>query len=303
MMITDQGRTSIAGRLSNGSSFSAGSITTDRDIPVYAIYSKGSDSFAGCMSVCGGGVHSLIEWLQPSGETSIHLIGSYYEEPKPLIRVLDFLDVIGNGYFTAWGPEYSYLDDAIFTLGPNNRISPLDTGPGSPTINLNPANGSITGRLWDTAFDKYVPFSGIVLPKQNIAAGYLQPGSESGGFLIEPNPQFGGGVAGYYLDDIKILPKLEYETPANGAKFNPATNPTISFSGIASDKYGIKSVSYQVQYDGGVSNVITASGTTQWSFSLAPKIGATGYYTVFVKASDVYGNESELLPRKILYAP
>jgi len=303
MTVTDQGRVALAGRLANGSSFSAGSMMTDRDIPLYAIYGKGSDSLAGCMSACGGGLRSRIEWLQPSGYASIDMIGSQYERPKPLIRVLDFLDVIGNGYFTAWGPGFSYLDDAIFTLGANNRISLLDTGPGSPTINLNPANGSITGQVWDTAFNKYVPFSGVVLPKQNIAAGYLQPGPDSGGFLIEPNPQFGGGVAGYGLDDIKILPKLEYVTPANGAKFNPATNPTISFSGIASDKYGIKSVSYQVLYDGGVSNVMTAAGTTQWSFSLTPNFGATGYYTVFVKAADVNGNESELVPRKILYAP
>lgn len=147
------------------------------------------------------------------------------------------------------------------------------------------------------------PIYGAFLEKQNIGMGIYSSGTTSGIFILEPNPQFGGGVAGYGLNGDKALPKVEITSPAAGEKVNSNLHTSITFSGAASDADGVKYISYQVLYNDQVTDEFTASGPSDWTFIVTPGADKTEKYLVYVRPTDTNGNQSELAPRMVLYEP
>ncbi len=304
MTISTQGLVDLIGEFSDGTAFTEGTVLTGRgEVPAYVPSSGSTNGLSGCMSVsCGGVTGRVLLGELPSVERE-YAVGSFYQAPKPNIRTWNFLDVIGNGVFEAYGPGDNYLTGAYFTLNPNNSIVPVDLGPGHPSFLIYPQTGWITGKFWNPSFEQYTPISGTVLQKENVGIGYFQPGLESGEFLMYANPQFGTGVAGYGLGGVDTLPKIKFTLPLNGATINPIVEPSISFAGTASAKDGIGSVSYQVLYQGYVSDEIAAGGSNNWSFTYTPAAGATGKYNFFVRATDVKGNQSNLNELQIYVTP
>jgi hypothetical protein len=213
---------------------------------------------------------------------------------------LKFQDLEGNGLFHASLPSASTIND-IVTLNPNNTVAPLVSSSNELKIDINPITGAVTGSY--LVNNKKVTIGGVLYQKQNVGIGTLTDGTASGSFLLEPNPAFGAGTAGYGLNGDKTLPSVTIKAPAPNAAIDSVTHPSISFTGAASDKDGIAKVSYQVLYNGTVSSSLAATGTSNWNFNVTPSIGALGKYTVYIKATDKNGNESNLASRTVTYGP
>ena len=75
----------------------------------------------------------------------------------------------------------------------------------------------------------------------------------------------------------------------------------VTIAGTAKSQNGIAGVFYQVLRNGVVSEIRTALGTTSWTADLALNPAAGGLYTVFVKAVDGAGGESDLVAFQFTY--
>lgn len=86
-------------------------------------------------------------------------------------------------------------------------------------------------------------------------------------------------------------PSVAISTPASGASF---TNPSISFSGTASDNIGVS----EVQYRHNSGSWLSGSGTTSWSASITLTEGGN---TLEARSRDAAGNYSTIASRSVTY--
>jgi len=81
-------------------------------------------------------------------------------------------------------------------------------------------------------------------------------------------------------------PTVSIDTPTNGA----TVVGTLSITGTASDNVAVASVQFSI--DNG--SWVTASGTTNWSFSLNSQYMLNGLHTIYAQATDTSGNVSTI---------
>lgn len=120
----------------------------------------------------------------PAGFTNpTTLIGSRYVAPvSSTNRVL----ALTNGVLTLSGGNLSEVWINDFVLGANNRVS--NASPNKLTMTISPTTGLFQGSFFDTGVVRTVNFSGVLLQKSAIGAGFFLGTNQSGRVLIEGQP-------------------------------------------------------------------------------------------------------------------
>ena len=316
LTVETTGGVSMVGKLPDGESFSSAGILIggsagnqfliDDKLSYPSVFTTGTHgSLIGALTFVNetgtSDFNGTLEWHKPrqtkgaypaAFDTTLNVIGSVYQPPLSGHRVLEFLNVEGNGEFIAQDGGSAESGTDIVTLSTANIIAPLSGGTDKLSLKVNTSNGTLTGSFVPPGATTAVSLNGVIFQAQNCASGFFLSGTESGSFDVEANPEFGpatenGGGNG---------PSVTITSPLANAKISGTTGQ-ITFSGKASDKNGVAEVDYQLLYSGSIGLLQKASGTTNWSFTISPAPNAGGIYTVYVQAVDGKDNPSAPLAR------
>lgn len=240
--------------------------------------------------------------LPPDTTTSVFseevgIGGSRYVKPRSG-RVIPLANAVANGELSANSGGLSAPLVLPLTVNSKNVVAAPFATPEKLTMTIVPNTGLFRGTFSHPATSKVTNFSGAFLTKQRIGAGFFLSGANSGSVTFSENPSNPAGDEDGSLGSLP-LPVIVVKTPAANARIvSPAP---VSITGTAADKQGIASIRYQVVYGREVSEIFTATGTTAWTAPVLISPDAGGNYTVYVKAIDGAGNESELLARSFFY--
>ena len=315
LTVSKNGGIIMAGKLPDGTAFSASALLLGGsnenqfmiDTPLsYPSVSKKGDkgSLAGTLTFMKqtgtSGLNGTLTWNKPPQskgpwaaaiDTTLNVIGSFYQPPANGQRVLEFSNVEGNGEFIAQDGGSVWSGTDIVTLSAANTIAPLPGGTDKLSLRMNTSNGTVTGSFVPPGGTAPVSVNGVIFQIQNIASGFFLSGTESGKFDVGANPEFGPTIVSGSLNG----PVVTITSPAANVKIGGTDQ--ITFTGKASDGHGVAAVYYQILYSGSIGTLQTASGTTNWSFTIPPAPDAGGIYTVYVQAVDGKGNASAPLAR------
>lgn len=233
-------------------------------------------------------------------ELALEAVGSRYTPPRSLERFLNLSNVAGNARFEASGGMLTSPLERLVTVTAQNTITPLQADSTALAVKITPTTGMISGTFIPPGQTKPVTYSGAAFQKQNTAAGWFVSGSLSGRVALEPNEAFSTPQSSAPQGVMGSLPTVTIKTPAD--KGTISSPGEIVVTGIVTSKKPIESVHFQTLFEGTVSSVSKATGTSAWSAALQPAPKAGGLYTVFVKAKDSTGAESNIVSRTFFYA-
>ena len=322
MTVSSKDGVVLAGKLADGESFSTSGLVSgtaenqfsfNSSLSYPSVTTRGTKgSLSGTLTfatVTGtSNLNGDVLWTKPEQtkgaypaffQTTLNIIGSVYQPPAASQRVLEFLNVEGNGEFIAQDGGSAESGTDIVTLSAANAIVPLPGGTDKLSLKVNTSNGTMTGSFVPPGAITPVSLNGVVFQIRNTASGFFLGGTASGSFIMGANPEFGGGTVGGGLNGDHKLPVVTITSPLANSKVSGTGQ--ITFNGKASDAKGVTAVYYQLLYGDSIGSVQAASGTTNWSFAFSPSVDAGGIYTVYVKAVDVDGNESVPLARSLTY--
>lgn len=240
--------------------------------------------------------------LPPDSSTSefseeVEIAGARYVAPRSG-RVIPLANAVANAAFFASDGGLVDPIDRLLTVNSKNVVAVPFATPEKLAMAITPTTGLFRGTFVHPITRKVTKFGGAIVQKQEIGAGTFLSEANSGAVTFSENPANPAGDEDGSLGTLP-LPVIAFKTPAANARIlSPAT---VGFTGAAKDKQGISEVRYQVVHGSDVSEILTATGTTAWTAPLQLDPDAGGNYTVYVKAIDGGGNESELLARSFFY--
>jgi hypothetical protein len=307
VLIGKDGTAKLTGSLADGTSVTAASwVSKDGQWPVYASLYKGV--LMGSMDfISQAGVSDLdgaLTWMRPADTkaplfkpgflTVSDSLGAKYTKPVANERVIPLANVGGNGslYLTDGG-LLENLERLVTVSAANKALVPLQDAEQS-TLVLTPAKGLLTGTFIHPGTQAKLTFKGAVLQSQELMAGYFLAGPQGGGMSFAANPDLlptedDAGPLG-----VAPLPVVKITAPAAKATLKTVVGGVVQVKGTATDKQGIDLVQCQVLHDGVLTAPQTTTGKAVWTYDVPVTSGQGGLYTVFAKAVDILGNESEV---------
>jgi hypothetical protein len=151
------------------------------------LYAYGRGSILGWLTFTntpGGDINGWLSWIRPAQPTQLPFttgfgvitgpIGSQYTPPPAGHPVLNLAN--GNVALSDGALAQGFTNQ--IQLNNNNSIVNLSDNGFQLTINT--ASGTFSGNAQNPATDKWIPFKGIVLQKQNIGAGFFLNQNQSG---------------------------------------------------------------------------------------------------------------------------
>lgn len=314
--ISKSGAVSLSGKLADGTTYSWSSyLSNASEFPIYLpIYANGG--------VCAGSVtlrdvsaqndgDGALTWIRPSGGTGLFCNG-FYAEPTMIIshytapaagtRVTPMANLGGNGELILEGGDLipavnsslPYVPSVAFRFTLPSTNVPV----AFPNLDLPTVAMSITAStgLFGGSFKTYlpnaptIPLQGVVFQKLQMGLGWFVTKSRAGNVSWAASSQWPVSVA----PQVAPLPLIAITAPAANAHIVSGSLVT----GTASAVRGVSQVMYQVMDATGyaISNPVAVpiiSG--RWSF--IPSLRAGERSTIFVKAIDTAGNESNVLTR------
>jgi hypothetical protein len=153
----------------------------------------------------------------------------------------------------------------------------------------------VTGSFIHPDTAQKTSFSGVLYPKQQLITGWFPGGPQGGGFSMEANPEWEVTPQDAAALGVR-LPKISFLTPRS-LQVLPENTTLVTVTGSASHSSGISEVQWQLLRDGVISDPVTATGTTRWSFGLPVATGEGGLFHIFAKALATSGERSNVISR------
>ncbi|MFZ0826316.1 MAG: immunoglobulin domain-containing protein [Verrucomicrobiia bacterium] len=193
--VNTAGLVTVNGILADGTSFSQSTTLSKSGQwalyePLYP-YSRGSIlGWLTFSNSTAGDINGWLSWIRPVQPTMTAFtygfavvtapIGSLYTPPPAGQPVLNLAN--GNVALTDGALAQSFTNQ--IQLNNNNTI--INSSDNGLQLTINPANGTFSGNAQDPTTDKWIPFKGIVLQKQNTGGGFFLNQNESGGVFWGP---------------------------------------------------------------------------------------------------------------------
>lgn len=303
------GSTKLAGSLADGTTVTASSfLSKDGVWPVYASLYKGKGLIMGDIAFADIAGESDFDgpltWMRPADAkavmfkdaflTEVDAVGARFTKPAANVRLFPLANLGGNSLlFLTDGGLTTDLSRLVTLSAANKAIVPMQA---ADLSKLTPAaTGLLTGSFIHEGTQKAMPFKGAVLQKQSLAAGYFLSGPLGGDMVFSANPDLPPVAGDAGPIGTAPLPTVKISAPAANSTLKVVTGGMVQIKGTAADKQGIASVKIQVLHNGVLSPAVDATGTTAWTYNLPVPNGEGGLYTVFVKAIDTVGHQSEVL--------
>jgi hypothetical protein len=198
LTVAATGRGTLAGALGDGTKFSfGGMISAQRELAVFIPLYRGKGFLSGQIVLTAPGAANAVtgafHWHKPATATpawfpaafagDIALVGSGFEKPPLHPKILDFPN---GGAFTITGGNVPALpaETLAINLASRNAVTFTPVGPTGAFV-----GPLFTGKFPSTIGGKAVKVSyqGVVLQKQNIAAGYFKGDGLTGSFEVDAN--------------------------------------------------------------------------------------------------------------------
>jgi len=308
--VSKNGSVKIAASLADGTTFTASTfVSKDGRWPLYrSLYRKaglamGVLDFAWLPGLMD--LHGSVLWYRPSdlkakafneGFTTVtEAVGSRYTKPQKGVHILSLANLGGNALLEHFDGGLSEPFQRIVTLNSAHKAYvPLQEAD-QTKLTILPRTGLFKGSFLHPATQKKTAFVGALLQEQNLGSGYFLSGEHSGrmhfaGNNALPSPNVVAGPIG-----LGRLPVLRITHPKNGSSVRSFAENAVQIKGIATDRQGIAGVQIQVFHDGFLTQPLNAAGTTQWTYDLRVPEGVGGLYTIFAKATDINGDQSEVI--------
>lgn len=305
--VADTGAVKLKGTLADGTKVSQSAwLSKDGEWPLFvALYKAKSGGLLGELRfqdiMNTSDFDGVVNWqpAAPAGALALAAVGSRYAKPAAFERMLALQNVAGNALFTAEDGGMAAPLEKKVTVNSANAVNVPVSGADKLALKLTTATGLFNGGFLLADGKTKASFGGAILQKQNVGAGHFLAKLNRGAVALEPNPDFAPGANDDGAQGIKPLPVIKVNGPKKGARIE-SPSPVTLF-GTASAKAGMSAVYYQVLFDGVIGPVQTAQGATTWLISMNLDADAGGPYTVFVKAVDSAGGESELAAATFTY--
>ena len=209
--------------------------------------------------------------------------------------------------FVRWTAEGGGLSQSLAGLATFERsglatvLSPEAHG---LSLAMESASGLISGSFLHPDLRRKVSFHAITLQRENRAIGAFSGEGRTGLIVFERNTEIPGESAGGQNGD-DSRPTIDFLYPPNSARIDEALlspgTPSLYVFGTAGDPEGISVVQFQMLHGGTLGPLTTANGGGAWAFPLFLQPDDYGDHTVFARAIDVNGNESDLISRTFTY--
>ena len=309
--VGSHGHARIAGLLGDRTVLSVGAILdTGNQLPLFARLYDGAGWIAGEVGFPdmpdGRDVTGRLAWVRspvfPGGfSTQVSLAGSRYALSDSRLTAWKLPQLAGNALWNAEGGGLSEPLSGWITLDRFGAATVLSPATHHLSVRMQNSDGLIAGSFVHPALGRTVRFRAVMLQRENRAVGAFSGEGRSGLIAIGRNAELPGAiVGGRNGDDIRPTVVVQYPLDATRIEETPAT-PALYVFGTAADDSGISVVEFQTLHAGTLSPLGTASGGSPWSFPLILRPGDGGVHTVFVRAIDINGNESELVSRTFTY--
>ncbi len=233
--------------------------------------------------------------FKPGFTTQIDAVGSRFTKPVAYAHLMKTPNKGGNTQLTlADGGLAAPLVDLVTLKTNNTALVPFQSSE-KPTLVPNATTGALSGTFIHPVTQLSTPYYGALLQKQNVGMGFFLSGLNSGGFSVEPNPQFAPAAADSLPIATTPLPTVKFTKPV--AESSLVVAATIAVTGTAAPglKRTLDSVYVQVLHNGVLSEPALATGTKTWTYSIPVESGDGGRYQIFAKARDTLGNESDIV--------
>ena len=191
--VLPSGSVRMTGRLADGTRISETAFLSGHgDWPLYLRLYAGQGSALGWLSFDTQPTNDIsgsFAWFKPPGDRinpagfafANGVLGSRYSSGMrvPVLNLSTGMVWFANGNL----PQ-SYTN--TFLLGTGNKVTHLGTG--KLSLSFIPSSGSFLGRAVNPETDQSIPFSGVVLQKQNLGAGFFLGTDQSGRVFLGPAP-------------------------------------------------------------------------------------------------------------------
>lgn len=304
------GSAKLAASLADGTSLTASSfISKDGYWPVYGSLYKGKGLLMGALEFARlpgvGDLDGVLTWFRPQDAkaaifkdgflTEPEAVGARYVKPLTQTRLIPLANSGGHALLHLLDGGLSEDMQRLVTLSTAHKAHVPLQGADQAKLTVTPGTGVFSGSFLHPFTQKNTSFKGVVLQEQNLAAGYFLAGAQGGEMRFAANPALPaesgdeGPIGGTPLPVVKI------SAPANNSTLKSVTGSVVQIRGTATDRQGIAAVRVQVLHDGILSEPVNAVGTSSWTHDLAVPDGEGGHYTIFAKAVDTTGDESEIM--------
>lgn len=306
----------LSGRLGDRTMVSIGAmLNTQSRLPLFVRLYDGRGWIAGEIGFPDvpdeSDVAGSLDWFKPrmpnarfyptGFTTQVSLAGSRYLVSKPPLSAWKLPQLAGNVRWTAEGGGLSNpLADWITLdrLGAATVLSPAIHG---LSVRMDNASGLIAGSFVHPDLGRPVRFRGVILQKQNRAVGAFSGDRRTGLIVLGRNVELPAAIVGGRNGD-EVRPVVAIQNPLPAARIGGSPGGlTLYVFGSATDAAGISDVQYQILHAGRLSPPATANGGSAWIFPLVLRPGDVGEHTIFVRAIDVNGNESDLVSRTFTF--
>lgn len=193
--LSSKAAVNCSGSLADGTKFSQGTfVDTAGDWPFYTSLYAGKGAFFAAVKIDpglpSGDLEGTVSWIKqaqsaakiyPDGFTNTtRLLGSHYLPPSATQRLLE----ITNGSI-----EFSFDNLATafaneIEISPENKID--NQGANRLSISVSKTSGRFSGATTPPSTSKALSFSGVVLQRQNLGAGFFISTNHSGNVILGP---------------------------------------------------------------------------------------------------------------------
>ncbi len=306
----------LVGLLGDGTLLSLGiTLDTQHRFPLFAPLYEGRGWIAGDVGFPGNAddtaVAGQLDWFKPAipaapvypngFSAQVSLVGSRYLLSDSRGSAWKLPELAGNVRWSAEGGGLSHPLSELITLDRSGVATVLSPATHGLSVDVENASGLIGGSFIHPDLGRSVRFHAVTLQKENRAIGAFSAEGRTGLIVFERNTDLpGANVGGRNGDDIR--PTIDFLYPSPSIRIDEIqTQPSLYVFGTANDSEGLALVQYQTLHRGTLSPLGTANGGGSWSFPLFLLPGDFGEHTVFVRAIDVNGNESDLISRTFTY--
>ena len=310
--VTTTGVVSMAGKLADNTAWSQSTyLSKDGVWPLYALLYSSKGMAIGDMTfrnVTGvSDIDGTVDWFRPATvttavvpfkpgfHTQADAVGSHFVKPAANIRLMTTPNAGGNTQLTLQdGGLTSSLVD-LGTLKTSHTFTVPYQSSEKPSLTVVSTTGALSGSFIHPFTQLATPFYGALLQKQNMGMGYFMSGLLSGGFSVEPNPQFTLAPKDSLAIGVVPLPVVKFVKPVAESTLPTAATIVISGTATPGTKKVLAAVEVQVLHNGVLTAPTAATGLASWTYNLTVPTGDGGRYQVFAKVRDTAGSESDIL--------
>jgi hypothetical protein len=184
--VSKLGVLALAGKLSDGTSFSASAPVSQGGLwPFYVYAAAGKDSVLGWVTVSNGLSGTNVSWSKAAGKGPLYPAG-----------FTNLLQLVGSPWQAVTkGFSALSLTNPTVTLSGGDLPATLGIGVAAPNsltyqatnlnLSINSSSGLFTGWFVNPASNKRVTFSGVALTNEGVASGFFLGTDESGAVLLQ----------------------------------------------------------------------------------------------------------------------